>query len=384
MGAVQAENGFRHGSVHAARGQGGKESCQFRRGSLLLQGVRVCELTEQGGLGFQPVVQERREGVVRRMVRQEGKELPHRHGSGAAPRIVKGKQEADDFGVQIKVSAHFSQHGRQLLRGEGPAQGGSVAGQAADVVVLFQPLDQLRYLRLIPVLIDQDHSIPLGENVGHGVVLYQSVGDAGLGLQKIESHKQKNKKNSQDIAHFVAEPGRPVHPDLRRLFGCFEQQPVKQQNEGRQNGQHADHAEEHALGQHQTHIRANLEAHKHQHQQSRHGGQRAGGYGGKGLCPGVFHGLEPIRFQGPFLSVPAHQNDRVVHGQTHLQDYRHRVGDAGHAAQKEVGSRIDHHRAPDGRQEQEGLQPGPAHGKQDRKQKNHNHHVDDEGNFWGA
>ena len=209
---MEHKNGFEGGGVHPIGGLSGKESGHFLRAPLLLQPFGIRKQTEQPRLLPQLVVDKGGQGgVVQNVIGQEAEKLPHRHRSRFSAGVILRVQQTEEGGIQADAAVRSSDHGRKLFRGAGPAQGRAVARHGGYAAVRFKLPDQIADPRLIPILVYQNDGASLREDVGHGVVPDQGIGDPGLGLQEIEADEKHDEERSDHIAQFEAEPRRPAH-----------------------------------------------------------------------------------------------------------------------------------------------------------------------------
>ena len=136
---------------------------------------------------------------------------------------------------------------------------------------------------LICVVIQQDNCVVFWENVGDRILFSQRVDGFCAVLQIARADKQHHKQNGNHLTETIAEFAQRSCEALfirvpcpLSLLGLFNQ-PVRHQDECRQNREHTKHAERNALRQHNADIRADLKAHKDEHQKSDDGGDGAAG-----------------------------------------------------------------------------------------------------------
>ena len=270
-----------------------------------------------------------------------------------------------------------------MLTGKGTAQGGAVAHNTVHTVHLCQFPGKGGGGILILVGIEQNHGIGLGEDIRNGVFHIQRVGGADLTLEQIAAQEQKERHRHHGLTEFEAEAGQPVQGDIGFLFEGLVDQAFAHQDQTGENGQHADHTQQYALGKHHADVKTDLEVHKYQHDQTHDSGQTAAADGSECLLPGVGHSQHPVLRQQKLLPVAVHHNDGVVHGQHHLQDRRNGEGGHGDTAQENIGAHIQDYSDPQGCQEQERFCPGRTHGAQDTQTQYQRHRHDPEGQLAG-
>ena len=144
--------------------------------------------------------------------------------------------------------------------------------------------------------------------------------------------------------------------DQRTVTGLL-QGAVQQQDQRGQQGDAAQHAQQHALGHDQTQILAQREAHEAQGGEARDGGGGAAHHRGKGGVNGVGHGLVGVADLFPLLVVAVPQEDGIVHGDGQLQHRSHSLGDVGDFTQYHIGAQIIDDAHADGEQEDQRGQP---------------------------
>ena len=94
---------------------------------------------------------------------------------------------------------------------------------------------------------------------------------------------------------------------------------IQQQDQRRQYGDAAQHAQKDALGHDDAQVAAHGKGHEAEGNEAGHSGHRAADHAGDGLVDGHGHRLIAVRNQRALLGVAVPEEDGVIHGDRQLQ-----------------------------------------------------------------
>ena len=140
----------------------------------------------------------------------------------------------------------------------------------------------------------------------------------------------------------------------KRAMTVFFHPLVKEEDEGGQDDDGADHAQRHALGHDHADVPAQRQLHGAQGQEARNGGQAGSGNGGGRLADGVDHGFLVGGGQLFFLFIAVEQEDGKIHRHAQLQHGGQRLGNEADILEEEVGAKVVHQREEQPQHKQKG------------------------------
>ena len=175
-----------------------------------------------------------------------------------------------------------------------------------------------------------------------GVVGVKDIGTvAGQNRPCNDHHQEDGGKHKAQLDH-------PFAPEVDLGHQIFVAGAVDGPLEHHQQAGHqqkdAQHGTHDALGQHDTHIKADAQLHEHQSHQAGDGGQAGGRDLHNGLAQGDNVRLPGVQAVVPLLHVPVAEDDGVVNGQSQLEHHGDGVGNKGDGAEDEVGAHVEHRR----------------------------------------
>ena len=179
-----------------------------------------------------------------------------------------------DPGTQYRISAqhifdtrdlfHFTDHVLGVLYCHGGIREHHVGG--ADGKVFLQP-----------VIGDDVRNVI--RQAGAQVIIN---GIVGFPVAEQRREQQNGKDHQRPCEMLRHAPGQPGGIRDERAVLCFLQYPVKHQDQGRQGGDAAHHAQQDAFCHDDAQILAQRKAHEAQGDETGHGGDRAAHHGGQG------------------------------------------------------------------------------------------------------
>ena len=270
-----------------------------------------------------------------------------------------------------------------LLGGALAAERGGIGHGALDIRVVLEPVGQLRHGILILIVVQHHDRVIRREHLGHGVGVGERVGDLRRQLQDIRPGKQQHECRRDHAAPAVAEAAEPREHALALAFGrarLFHRPAddlIRPQDQPRQHREHAQQAEQHALGQHDAEVEADLKAHEHQHQQADDRRDRAAGDRAEGCRERARHGALAVVALGQLLPVAVHEDDGVVHRERELQNGRDARRDVRRLAEEDIRALIEQHRHADRQQKQHRLKVRRAGDEQNDRQDRQRQHEHD-------
>ena len=335
---------------------------QRLRRALLRERRGIGELHQRLEVCRQALVDVRREGgVVGDVLRQEAQKLRRRHGHALPVAVHVVVDHAEHIGADRDASLERADGVCHLLGGALAAKRGGIGHGALDVRVGLEPVGQRGDGRLVLIVIQHHERIVRRKHLGHGVWVGERVGDLRRQLQDIRSGKQQHERRRDHAAPAVAEAPEPREHALALTLGCarlfhrLTDDLIRPQDQPRQHREHAQQAEQHALGQHDAEVKADLKAHEHQHQQSDDRRDRAAGDRAEGCRERARHGTLAVVALGQLLPVAVHEDDGVVHRERKLQNGRNARRDVRRLAEDDVRALIEQHRHADRQQKQHRL-----------------------------
>ena len=358
-----------------------KFSQRLRR-ALLRERRGIGELHQRLEVCRQALVDVRREGgVVGDVLRQEAQKLRRRHGHALPAAVHVVVDHAEHIGADRDAGLERADGVGHLLGGALAAERGGIGHGTLDVRVVLEPVGQRGDGRLVLIVIQHHERIVRRKHLGHGVWVGERVGDLRRQLQDIRSGKQQHERRRDHAAPAVAEAPEPREHALALALGCarlfhrLTDDLIRPQDQPRQHREHAQQAEQHALGQHDAEIHADLKAHEHQHQQSDDRRDRAAGDRAEGRRERARHGTLAVVALGQLLPVAVHEDDGVVHRERELQNGRDARRDVRRLAEEDIRALVEQHRHADRQQKQHRLKVRRAGDEQDRR---HKHDREDE------
>ena len=314
------------------------------------------------------------EGIGEAVVERERvHEFRERHGHIAAPAL--GVKDVFDDVLRHGAAAHLRHRLGDLREIQRLIEGVGIGLHGADVLVLLQIRDQGQDGALVLILIDQHDGVVRRED-GREIVREILGEDDGREAAQIKKQREHGDKDKRDhVPRLLAEEGEPARRQrdglLRRLF----HETIAPEDQRGQNGEDADHADEHALGEDDAELASDLERHEHEREQTHDRGEGAGEDGGERVLEGGLHGVRFRKAQLLLLAVAVHEDDGIVHAEHQLQHRRDGKRDIGDIARDEIRAEVDDDGHADGDEKQHRLDPRPAHEHEDR---NENAHADGE------
>ena len=355
---------------------------QRLRRPLLRERGRVGELLQCLKIGRHARVEIRREGgIICHVVGNKAQKPPGRDGHGAAAAVGIVIDHAQHIGADRDAGIERADDIDHLRGGVLPAERGGVGHGALDVRVGLEPVRQRGHGVLVGVVVQHDDGVVRREHLCDRVGVRERVGDLGRQLQDIRTRKQQHERRCDRAAPPVAEAAerREHAPALAlgraRLFRRLAHELIRPQNQAGQHREHAQQAAQHALGQHNAEIHADLEAHEHQHQQSHDRRDRAAGDRAERRRERARHGSLAVGIGLQLLPVAIHEDDGIVHRERELQNGRDARRDVRRLAEEDVRALVDEHGDADRDEKQHRLEVRRAGDEQDRR---HKHDREDE------
>ena len=335
---------------------------QRLRRALLRERRGIGELHQRLEVCRQALVDVRREGgVVGDVLRQEAQKLRRRHGHALPVAVHVVVDHAEHIGADRDAGLERADGVGHLFGGALAAERGGIGHGTLDVRVVLEPVGQLRHGILILIVVQHHERVIRREHLGHGVGVGERVGDLRRQLQDVCPGKQQHEHRRDHAAPAVAEAPEPREHALTlafgraRLFHRLADDLIRPQDQPRQHREHAQQTKQHALGQHDAEIHADLKAHEHQHQQTDDRRDRAAGDRAEGRRERARHGALAVVALGQLLPVAVHEDDGVVHRERKLQNGRDTRRDVRRLAEEDVRALIEQHRHADRQQKQHRL-----------------------------
>ena len=295
------------------------------------------------------------------MLCEKAQKLPGRDSHGAAAAVDIIIDHAQHIGADRDAGIERADDVGHLRGGVLPAERGGVGHGALDVRVGLEPVRQRGHGVLVGVVVQHDDGVIRREHLRDRVGIRERVGDLGRQLQDVRAREQQHERRRDRAATPVAEAAerREHAPALTlgraRLFRRLADELIRPQNQAGQHREHAQQAAQHALGQHDAEIHADLEAHEHQHQQAHDRRDRAAGDRAERRRERARHGGLAVGVGLQLLPVAVHEDDRIVHRERKLQNGRDARRDVRRLAEDDVRALIEQHRHADRQQKQHRL-----------------------------